>query len=293
MDNKTRLCQLNETEAGEFMMSYVIITKKNRAIVIDGGRSENMPLLKECVGKRKIAAWILTHPHSDHISGFVGEMKKNGGADFDIEKIYYNFPPESMRERTDALDYGYLIGDYDEILPEFNAVLPKFCDKTHIAECGEILKIDELEIEFLYTYRKEYEDLLLNNPMNDSSLVFKVKGEKKTAIFLGDIGPDSGDILYSDARGRLKADIVQMAHHGHMACAMEVYAAIAPEMCLWPAPDWLYNEPELPKYLKDRNTLIKNGRGRMYGVALTRKWMDILGVKEHHVTKDGYFETEI
>ena len=210
--NKAVLCQLNETEAQEFMMSYVILTKNDGAIVIDGGRPENMDLLKKCVGKRKIRAWILTHAHSDHISGFMSEMDKNSCADFDIEKIYFNFPPYSLIERKDVLDYNYLVEELDDCLPEFNRLLPKFSHKVHTPQRGDVLDIDGLKIEFLYTYREEYLELLLNNLMNDCSLVFKVTGEKRTALFLGDLGPDSGDILFNDAREKLKSDIVQMAH---------------------------------------------------------------------------------
>ena len=79
-------------EVSEFMMSFVIITSKNNCIVIDGGRKEDIPQLAQCVDGRHISAWILTHPHSDHISGFIYEMDKNSGADFDIERVYYNFP---------------------------------------------------------------------------------------------------------------------------------------------------------------------------------------------------------
>ena len=90
------------TETSEFMMSFVLVTEKNNCIVIDGGRPLDMPLLKEYVAGRHISAWILTHAHGDHISGFVDEMEKNGCADFDIEKIYYNFP-----------NYDALIGKRD------------------------------------------------------------------------------------------------------------------------------------------------------------------------------------
>ena len=80
------------TETSEFMMSFVVVTKKNNVIIIDGGRREDMPLLKKYVAGRHIAAWILTHAHSDHIDGFVYEMTENGCADFDIGAVYYNFP---------------------------------------------------------------------------------------------------------------------------------------------------------------------------------------------------------
>ena len=68
---------------------------------------------------------------------------------------------------------------------------------------------------------------------------------------------------------------------------MEVYAAIMPEACLWCAPAWLYAEEEVPHYLADREKLRRMQRTRMYGTAVTRRWMDILGVKTHYVTANG------
>ena len=70
------------TETSEFMMSFVLVTEKNNCIVIDGGRPLDMPLLKEYVAGRHISAWILTHAHNDHMSGFVDEMEKLTSSDY-------------------------------------------------------------------------------------------------------------------------------------------------------------------------------------------------------------------
>ena len=129
--------------------------------------------------------------------------------------------------------------------------------------------------------------MLTDNLMNDSSLVFKVSTPNKSVLFLGDLGPEGGDVLYRESRHLLKADMVQMAHHGHMCCGMEVYAAIAPEACLWCCPYRLYDESEIPKDLVDYEYAKSYARTRMYGTSMTRKWMDQLGVKTHYVTKDG------
>ena len=91
MNEKTLLYQITETS--QFMMAFVLVTRQNNVIVIDGGRPEDMPLLKEYIGDRHISAWILTHAHLDHISGFIAECRKKRLADYDIEKVYYNFPP--------------------------------------------------------------------------------------------------------------------------------------------------------------------------------------------------------
>jgi hypothetical protein len=117
--------------------------------------------------------------------------------------------------------------------------------------------------------------------------VFHITTPNKKVLFLGDLGPEAGDVLYEESRDILKADIVQMAHHGHMNVGMEVYAAIMPDACMWCCADWLYNEPEIPHYLQNRQKLRSMQRERMYGTTVTRKWMDILGVKTHYVTKDG------
>ena len=104
-NTETVLYQLTETS--QYMMSFVLVTRKDNVIVIDGGRPLDMPLLKEYIGGRHISAWILTHAHEDHISGFVDEFEKNGGADFDIGTICYNFPPLSWIDNHDVPDYRY------------------------------------------------------------------------------------------------------------------------------------------------------------------------------------------
>ena len=168
-------------------------------------------------------------------------------------------------------------------MPDIFELFPEISDRLYIPQKGDSIKIDEIQIDFIYTYHKE----LTNNLMNDSSLVFKVITPNTSVLFLGDLGPEGGDYLYWESRDKLKADIVQMAHHGHMNVSMEIYAAIAPKICMWNARDWLYNEPEVPAYLSNFERAVKTGRTRMYGTAVTRKWMDSLGVKTHYVTKDG------
>lgn len=281
MENTT-MYMLEETSA--FMMSFVIVTKKGNAIVVDGGRPLDMPLLKKYVGGRHISAWILTHAHNDHISGFVDEMEKNGCADFDIEKVYYNFPPyHALKGRTDVPDATYFDAELEEMMPAFLRIEPLLGERAHVVTQGETLRVDECELEFLFTYH----DGLFSNLMNDASLVFTLKTPNKKVLFLGDLGPEAGDVLMDESRGKLKADIVQMAHHGHMNVSMEIYAEVLPEACLWCAPDWLYHEPEIPTYLENRAKLRATRRARMYGVGMTRKWMALLGAKTHYVTANG------
>ena len=265
-------------------MSFVIVTKAGNCIVVDGGREEDMPLLKEYVGGRKIKAWILTHAHNDHIDGFIYEMAKNGGGDFDIEKVYYNFPDYGeLIGNQNVPDYEYFQQELNESLPQFNAVKKAFEEKEHVVSQGEKIRVDELEIEFLYTRHEG----LYSNLMNDASLVFKVTGSEKSVLFLGDLGPEGGDILYRESREKLKADIVQMAHHGHMNVGAEVYEAIAPKICLWCAPIWLYEEKEIPDWMTEEWFAKDETRRRMFGTAVTRKWLKVQGEQIHYVSGEG------
>ncbi len=181
------------------------------------------------------------------------------------------------------LDYAYFVEELQDVLPQFLEIAPKIQEKLHVVHQGESIAVDECRFDFLFSYHEG----VTNNLMNDSSLVFKLFAPNKTVLFLGDLGPEAGDILFRESKHLLKSDLVQMAHHGHMNVGMEVYAEILPEGCLWCAPDWLYEEEEFPDYLRDTEGLRRVGRNRLYGTKLTRKWMDLLGVKKHYVTKDG------
>lgn len=257
------------TEHSPFMMSFVFITDKNRAVLVDGGNKEDMPYLKEVVGKRKIAAWILTHPHYDHISGFCEEAEQ-GELVGRAEKIYYNFP--SSR---------FVLSCEPEITPcsilDFERALPAFAEKTVIVKPGLTVKVDELCFDFLFCGEEKFRAPKKNLAVNESSIAFKVTSPgMRSVLFLGDLGPEGGRALLRDCGANaLRADIVQMAHHGHSGVGLDVYRAINPTCCLWCCPDWLWDEADVEL------------EPDLFGTRRTRKWMQELGVKEHYVTKDG------
>ena len=258
------------TETSPFMMAYVIETEKNNVVIIDGGRPEDVPLLREKVKGKKIVAWFLTHPHYDHISAF-NQLVKDGDADFDFEKVYYNFPSSEF-----VLKYGY---EDQTSLKNFNEILPKIKEKAKVVYTGDVICIDELKVEVLYHFEESYN--FVKPTVNDTSIAFRVSTPRTKVTFLGDLGAEAGEILVEQGEEKLKAEYCQMAHHGHGCVGPDVYMHISPRVCIWNAPAWLWEEEgKLLDY-------------RCYGTKRTRWWMEKLGVKEHIVTKDGTCEIEL
>ena len=81
---------------------------------------------------------------------------------------------------------------------------------------------------------------------------------------------------------KLKADYVQMAHHGQNGVDKPFYEAVNPTACLWCTPQWLWD-----------NDAGKGFNTHCWKTVTVRGWMDELGVKEHYVMKDGLHEIKL
>ncbi len=263
--SETRLCMI--TEHSPFMMSFVFLTAAGRAVIVDGGRPSDMPYLFEIVGTRPIAAWILTHPHVDHISGF-NEVVASRERDAQIERVYYNFPSVEYVRRYERESEVKTSTDFARLEPIIR-------DRAVIIQPGMRAQADELNIEFLYC-NSERGDVKRIVAINENSAVFRVTAPgMRSVLFLGDLGPEGGRTLLKTCPEKLPSQIVQMAHHGHMCVTREVYEKIMPEACMWCAPDWLWEEKDV------------EFEPEIWGLRHTRRWMENLGVVENYVTKDG------
>ena len=118
------------------------------------------------------------------------------------------------------------------------------------------------------------------NPINNSSIAFRLWDATKSVLFTGDLGPEGGEkLLNSDQARHLPADYVQMAHHGQKGVSEAFYAAVNPSFCLWPTPKWLWDND--------------NGGGPGSGPWKTlevRAWMDKLAIKRHYCMHEGLHE---
>lgn len=245
--------------------SFIITTETGELIVIDGGfvteTDHFLRYLKETAGTDTphIDAWFLSHPHDDHIEVFYNVIE-NHAEEVTIGKVYANFPSSLFFAGRDAAA--------ERIAGEFQRLLPLFADKYTIVSGGDEFDIGAAHIKMLYSTDFEFKGC------NDSSLVFRMELGGKSILFTGDCGVAAGRKilrLWKDS-GLLKCDICQMAHHGQNGCDRDFYEAVAPEICLWCTPSWLWTND--------------NGTGP-YKTLIVRKWMEELGVRENLVMYEG------
>ena len=252
-------------------MGYIVLTENGKIIVIDGGyrdeAEEFLKLIKSIsANKPVISAWFLTHLHDDHI-GLFEEIIKKYYSDVVIENIYYNFP---TREELQNHWQGAAIPAYDTFFEHFE----RFKDNVKIVQKGDAFTIDGVRFEVLFVPINRYSE---SKNINNTSVVIRMETSEQSVLFLADLAePAGGDFIKEVNADKIKADIVQMAHHGQCGVSKAVYEKIAPSCCLWCAPDWLWD-----------NDIGKGFNTHSFQTVEVRRWMDELGVKQHFVIKDG------
>lgn len=228
-ERKITIIQLSPNTPTQ-MMGYIIKTKNDKFIIIDGGLvgdTENlMKYIQE--NNNKVDYWFLTHNHNDHTSAFT-EIVNNKNVN--IDNIYVSLNDKEWYEKNEparAEFSSYLIDTLNN---------DKLKNKVKSPNLNEKFEIDGIKVEILGIRNPE----IIENSGNEQSMVIKFDTGKTTLLILGDTGEKASKKLLERQKEKLKSDIVQMAHHGQAGATKELYKEISPKMCLWPTPDWLWN----------------------------------------------------
>lgn len=220
-------------------------------IVVDGGYSTDAENLYRTLsyknerkdGKIVVAAWFLTHAHSDH-TGALGALAASEWADeITVEQMILNPVAKSYRWRTEYDPYGYSAGfsaEFDNI----KTVTAKFAQgedyKLVIPHMGQIMKIRNAEVEMLTVGDEDMFPVIFNND-NAQSMVFRVTfdGIDQEIMILGDSALDQTyNVYFPLLCGELHADILQVAHHGLGGQTSRFYPMFTDvEVAIWPT-DW-------------------------------------------------------
>jgi glyoxylase-like metal-dependent hydrolase (beta-lactamase superfamily II) len=248
------------------MMSYVLRTPHGKVLVIDGGCAADAPYLQTFLRSlgNHVDLWILTHPHGDHI-GAITELLSDPAAPT-IDRMFGSFPDEDWVEKHEP---GTL-----KTMQAWSAALTQSREKLVEPHIGQIVKLDGCRVSFLALKNLE----IHNNSINNSSLVFRVDLGTTRLLFTGDLGVEGGrKLLHSpDMASKIRADYVQMAHHGQNGVDRSFYEAVAPTYALWPTPQWLW----------DNNAGQGKGTGP-WQTLVVRGWIEELKVQANFVSFRG------
>lgn len=221
-------------------MGYVIRLSNGHFIIIDGGYASNYDarhiykVLKEnnvVGGKPQVDAWFFTHLHDDHFGAFL-KFAANYATQVDIDAFYFNFPSDTVSASED--DEGI---NTDSVFTMIAAM--KSWPAAHIyskPHAGMTFGFDGLEVTILATHESVsmyYYDTSWHansfNDGNDTSMVAKFTffpgaANEQTFMMNGDACTGISNFLSTAyAAADLKADIIQVSHHGWKGLTQAVY----------------------------------------------------------------------
>ncbi|MBQ7597205.1 MAG: TIM barrel protein [Clostridia bacterium] len=243
--------------------SFIITTEDGKVIVIDGGHKTEtdyfLEYLKAVTGQEQphIDAWFLSHAHDDHCEVFL-EIVENRSDALTFDKVFANFPDASFYTGVDEWAEK-IAGDYHRLEPLFE-------EKAAELHEGDVFSVGAAKFTVFYTFNPQWKNC------NEGSTIMRMDLGGTSVMFNGDAEVNAGNYVvekYGES-GLLHCDYCKMSHHGQGGVGENFYRAVAPSVCLWPTPTWVYE-----------NT---NGNLQTFE---TRAWVEKLGVEKEYKSFEG------
>ncbi|GHU69845.1 MBL fold hydrolase [Clostridia bacterium] len=144
-----------------------------------------------------------THPHIDHIGGFVGLMGK-----IPIQTLLY--PP--------------LFDGYESyIQTKLFAAVEKNAIPMRIVENNAVMTLGSAVLTFMQWQN-------LSASINDRSMVIKVQYGERTILLAADLENAGQSAMLAEYGDFLRADILKMPHHGLTSYTKDVNATVNPSL---------------------------------------------------------------
>jgi competence protein ComEC len=176
----------------------LIITPAGKKILVDGGGSDNYnigkkTLLPYLLDRRitKLDYVIISHFDSDHVKGIITILEE-----LDVEKVLVSKQYQNSENYKEFL----------EIIKEKNITIKQ------VSKGYKINIEKDLTINILFPIKDQ---LILENSLNNNSIVAKLVYKNFSMLFTGDIEKIAEEKILKEVNGEiLKSYILKVAHHG-------------------------------------------------------------------------------
>lgn len=227
---------------GSQQMFYTIQDIKGHLVVVDGGWADGADYVRQIIKElgNHVDAWIITHPHSDHAGAFT-EIYKNPKK-MKIDKVYaVDMAPPKVCLKSAPWDET-------EIYEKWLALDIKQLEYVY---AGDAFEVEGLTFDILNAY-DDYVKELSGDLLNDGSMMFKITANEESMLFCADVGKKMSDYLLDTWQDALKADYIQMGHHGNGGLKNNFYKYVEAKAAFFDAPNWLMQD------VGGRYTAVKN-----------------------------------
>lgn len=177
-----------------------------------------------------VAAWIITHAHSDHIGGFVNFANRYAGRNgVTVERVIYSLPSADFQSQTKIT----------QNVSKLTSAVRAAGAEASQAHPGQVFRLRNAKLEILWTLDLYGKDRL--DEVNTSSIVSRLELEGQSFLMLGDMSFSARKRIMQIYTDALKSDFVQVAHHGaDGGGSVDFYEAVGARYVLWPASTLLY-----------------------------------------------------
>ena len=227
-------------------MCYTITTNTG-LVIVDGGWEYEEPRLRNIIAQygNSVEAWILTHPHSDHMSAFLNIYEDPQG--IQIHRVYMAEFPD-----YDTLKANAPWDDYST-LERFRSLEIPQLEYLHTGDERDILG---LKMKVLSACSDQVDELS-SDLLNDGSMMFRVSGKRDSMLFCADVGKSLTNWLVEEYGAGLKSDYIQMGHHGYGGPDAAFYEAAEPKAVFFDAPHSLMSG-EFEKSTVEKGELVRD-----------------------------------
>lgn len=196
----------------------LIRTPYGKNIIIDGGdgNSDKYDYGEKVVYPylldrriKKIDYLVASHADNDHMGGLIYILEN-----MKVEQILLGIQSQESNQLKDLID-----------------IANKKKVKIIILKAGDEIKIDkDIRIKVLFPIKN---NLILENSLNNNSLVFKLKYNNFSMLFTGDIEEIAENELINLYKDNLKSTILKIAHHGSKSSSSkEFLKSVSPQIAV-------------------------------------------------------------